>query len=156
MAAKYISLLISVSIITSLFIVILTLGGCINLKIELPDDPGWGIGYFVVSNELNSIKDYEKPLKNIMIRSTDKNIYAIIKILNIENMVRISWVWYGPDKSIVKRSSVTEVNLGGKFLEYFVIWDSIDPALFNKKKGKWLVALLVDDDFLASKSFTIN
>lgn len=156
MAVKNISILIKILIISSFFAVILINGGCINLKIELPDDPGWGIGYFVVSNELNNLEDYEKPLRNIKISSEDKNIYVIIKILNIEKMVHISWVWYGPDKKIVKRSSATEVNIGGKFLEYFVIWDSIDSALFHKKKGKWSVTVLVDDNFLASKSFPIN
>ena len=71
-------------------------------------------------------------------------------------MVRISWIWYGPDKKIVKRSSVTDVNHEGKFLEYFVIWDSLDSLFFYQRKGEWSVAVLVDGNFLASKSFTIN
>ncbi|MEN8154143.1 MAG: hypothetical protein ABFR75_08970, partial [Acidobacteriota bacterium] len=100
--------------------------------------------------------EYKENVKSKIIRDTDENIYAIIKICNIEKKVSVSWVWYGPDKKIVKRSAVTEVNTGEKFLEYFVIWDSLDRTFYNRKKGKWSVALMVDENFLASKSFTVN
>ncbi len=132
---RYLARLSGISICISLLFGVFLFEGCINLKIELPDDPGWGIGYFVVSDVLEKIEVQKDPVTKKNITASDKSIYAIIKILSIEKMVRISWVWYGPDKKIAKSSSATEVNLGGKFLEYFVIWDSIDPALFFKKKG---------------------
>ncbi len=84
---KYISGLIS------LLILLIQFQGCINFKIELPDDPGWGIGYFVVSKNLETIKNQKKPVNTKMISSSAKNIYAAIKIFNIEKMVRIHWVW---------------------------------------------------------------
>ena len=147
---KYISGLIS------LFILFAQFQGCINFKIEIPDDPGWGIGYFVVSKNLEDIKNHKNPVNTKMISSSAKNIYAAIKIFNIEKKVRINWVWYGPDKNIVKVSELTDVNRGGKFLEYFVIWNSLDNKFYKNRKGGWSVVVLVDGNIFASKNFAIN
>ena len=123
---------------------------------KLPEDPGWGIGYFIVSNSLESIIGNKNPKKTKMIRSSDNNIYAIIKIHHIEKTARIRWAWYGPDKKIVKRSEYTDVNRGKKFLEYFLIWNSLDKRFFKNKKGGWSVAVIVNGRLFATKNFNIN
>ena len=130
--------------------------GCINFKIDLPDDPGWGIEFFIISNYLDNDKNYEKVLKTEKVKSTDEFIYSIIKILNIEKKVNVSWVWYDPDNKIAKKSSATEVNSNSNFLEYFVIWDSISRSQFNEKKGKWSVSVFVNGEFFAYKKFVIH
>ncbi len=134
---------------------IVLINSCINLKILLPEDPGWGIEFFVVSNNLDPENNYDKIAKNIRIKSTDEYIYSIVKILNIEKKVKISWFWYGPDKKIIKKSSDTEVNSNSDFLEYFVIWDSIEKSYYQERKGNWSVIVMANGEFLSYKSFVI-
>lgn len=144
---------------TLIFVVLLCFQlsqGCINLKIDLPPDPGWGIEYFIISNYLDHDNNYEKILKSVKVKTTDEYVYSIIKVLNIEKRVDISWVWYGPDKKIVKKSSETVVNSNSNFLEYFVIWDSLERSLFHKKRGKWSVSVLVNGEFFSYKKFVIH
>jgi len=131
------------------------INNCINLKISLPEDPGWGIEFFVVSNNLNPENNYGDITGNVKIKSTNDFIYSILKILNVENKVKISWLWYGPDKKIVKRSSDTEVNRNSNYLEYFVVWDSIEKSHFQGKKGDWSVIVMANGKFLSHKSFVV-
>jgi len=136
--------------------ILFLLPACVNLKIDVPDDPGWGVGYFVVSNHLDADNDFENPVPAKTLRTDDPQVYAIIKILKIEKSVRISWAWYGPDRILAKRSADTEVNTGSRFLEYFVIWDSLGKSFYENKKGNWTVAVTADGKFLMKKDFVIN
>ncbi len=139
----------------SIVIIIVFVGNCINLKIDIPEDPGWGIDFFFVSNELDPDKNFINPeMKTIY--STDNHIYSVAKILNIDETVKIRWVWYGPDNEVVKRSVETIVNKNAGFLEYFIVWDSMGRKYFEKKKGKWVVAILVNGKFFSKKDFQIN
>lgn len=135
------------------YVVLIT--SCINLKIMLPEDPGWGIEFFVVTNNLDPENKYENIPGNTRINSTDEYIYTVIKILNIEKKVKISWYWYGPDKKIIKKTSDTEVNSNSNFLEYFVIWDSIEKSYYQEKRGDWSVIVMADGKFLSHKSFVV-
>ena len=138
-----------------LFLSVVLINSCINLKITLPENPGWGIEFFVVSNNLDSENNYDKIAGNIKIKSTAEYIYSIVKILNIEKKVKINWFWYGPDKKIIKKSSDTEVNSNSNFLEYFVIWDSIEKSYYQERKGNWSVIVMANGEFLSYKSFVI-
>ncbi len=57
---------------------------------------------------------------------------------------------------MVRQTSGTIVNSNSNFLEYFVVWDSIENSYYQEKKGNWTVVLLAEGKFLSSRSFVIR
>ena len=122
--------------IAALLIAIFLNPGCINLKIVPPDDPGWGTGFFIITNEISGIEeDGGTGLEERGVSVSDENIYAVLKIVNVDRKAKIRWHWYGPGGALVKKSENWEVNPHENYLDYFLIWDSLESRFYKKKGG---------------------
>jgi len=140
-----------------IFCFALFFSGCINLKIETPDDPGWGTGFFLITNDIRLIElEGGAGLKEKQVTVSDENVYAVLKIVKVDKKAEIRWVWYGPAGKRVKKSEKWEVNPDGNYLDYFLVWDSLENGYFMKRKGKWTVTVLVDGVYLTSRTFRIR
>ncbi|MEN8153003.1 MAG: hypothetical protein ABFR75_03200 [Acidobacteriota bacterium] len=129
---------------------------CVSLKIELPEDPDEIIDYIAVLRSIDENIDFSKPVKDENVSIKDKNIFSLVKVLNISNTGSLKWFWYDPGKKLVKSSSPSMINKDGKYLEYFIAWDEIGKDLFFKKKGKWSVVIKLNGKFLGKKDFIIK
>lgn len=141
--------------ITVFLIFLLSVSGCIRLKVELPPDPEVVVEYIAVKKSVHGINDFSKKLKDDEIRIFDPKVYLVIKVNDVGEPKQIQWRWFGPDEKIVRESDPQEVNQDEGYLSYFIAWDSMGNDLFEKKPGKWTVVVTVDNHFFTRKSFSI-
>jgi hypothetical protein len=90
------------------------------------------------------------------VATTDADLYALIKVLQVSKPLKLQWHWYAPDKKLLRQSKTVEINAKGKFLSYFVAWDALPQTYYAEKKGRWTVLITADGSFLAKTEFEVN
>jgi hypothetical protein len=140
-----------------LFMVIaLGLFSCCSFRVDVPLDPECVIDTLVIVKAIPAKADLENIIAAEPVATTDPNIYALIKVLQVSKPLKLQWHWYAPDNKLLRESKVAEINAKGKYLSYFVAWDALPQTYYLEKKGRWTVLITADDSFLAKTEFEIN
>ena len=80
----------------------------------------------------------------------------MIKVMDVEEKMEVTWRWYTPDGEPARVSPPAIVNEGVDYLEYFIVWDSIENCLFKDHKGSWTVTVHVNGKFFSGRKFMIH
>lgn len=139
-----------------LLLVPLGLFSCFSFRIELPLDPECIIDTLVIVKAIPAKADLENKIVAEPVATTDANIYALIKVLQLTKPLKLQWLWYSPDNKLLRQSKSVEINAKSKYLSYFVAWDGLPQTFYAEKKGRWTVLITADDAYLAKTEFDIN
>ncbi len=130
--------------------------GCLLLKIELPEDPGLKIDYFIVSETIPDQSMIEKHQKDGKVSINSNMIYSILKVSEVGKSGNIRWKWYGPDGKLIRVSPNIQINKNNSYLRYFVAWDNLNKEFFSDKPGYWSVVVFLKGKFFVKKKFNLN
>ena len=134
----------------------LGLFSCFSFRVEVPLDPECVIDTLVIVKAVPEKADLEKKIIAEPVTTSDANIYALIKVLQLSKPLKLQWHWYTPDNKLLRQSKSVEINAKGKYLSYFVAWDALPQTYYAEKKGRWTVLITADDAYLAKTEFDIN
>lgn len=134
----------------------LGLFSCFSFRVEVPLDPECVIDTLVIVKTIPAKADLENKIVAEPVATTDPNIYALIKVLQVSKPLKLQWHWYAPDNKLLRKSKIAEINAKGKYLSYFVAWDVLPQTYYSEKKGRWTVLITADGSFLAKIEFEIN
>jgi hypothetical protein len=129
---------------------------CFSFRIEVPLDPECVIDTLVIIKTLPAKADMEEKIAAEPVATTDPNIYALIKVLQVSKPLKLQWHWYAPDNILLRKSKSIEINAKGKYLSYFMAWDVLPQTYYSEKKGRWTVLITADGSYLAKTEFEIN
>jgi hypothetical protein len=129
---------------------------CFSFRIEVPLDPECVIDTLVIVKAIPAKADLENKIAAEPVATTDANIYALIKVLQVSKPLKLQWHWYAPDNKLLRKSKIAEINAKGKYLSYFVAWDALPQNYYSEKKGRWTVLITADGSYLAKTEFEIN
>jgi hypothetical protein len=129
---------------------------CFSFRVTVPLDPECVIGSLAIVHSEPAEMDFEKPISDEPITATDERVYTLIKVLQVSKPLTLQWNWYSPDNQLVRQSKTVEINAKGKYLAYFVAWDTLPRSNYSEKKGNWTVVITADGGFLARKDFLVN
>jgi hypothetical protein len=132
------------------------LSGCFSFRITVPEDPECMVGALAVVRSEPGTMDFEKPILDEAVAASDERIYLLVKVLQVNKPLTLQWNWYSPDNELARQSRTVEINSKGKYLAYFVAWDTLAKAFYSEKKGNWTVMITADGAFLARKDFALN
>lgn len=139
-----------------LLAIVLGLFSCFSFRVEVPLDPECVIDTLVIVKTIPAKADLENKIVAEPVATTDPNIYALIKVLQVSKPLKLQWHWYAPDNKLLRKSKIAEINAKGKYLSYFVAWDVLPQTYYSEKKGRWTVLITADGSFLAKIEFEIN
>ena len=134
----------------------LGLFSCFSFRIEMPLDPECVIDTLVIVKTIPAKTDMEEKIIAEPVATTDANIYALIKVLQVSKPLKLQWHWYTPDNKLLRQSKSVQINAKGKYLSYFVAWDVLPQTYYAEKKGSWTVLITADGSFLAKTEFQVN
>jgi hypothetical protein len=129
---------------------------CFSFRVEIPLDPECVIDTLVMVKTIPEKAALEEKIVAAPVATTDPNLYALIKVLQVSKPLKLQWHWYAPDKKLIRQSKSVEINAKGKYLSYFVAWDALPQNYYAEKKGLWTVLITADGTFLAKTEFEIN
>ena len=129
---------------------------CFSFPLEIPLDPECVIDTLVIVKAIPEKTAMEEKIAAETVTAGDPNLYALIKVLQVSKAMTLQWHWYSPDNTLQRRSKTVEINANGKYLSYFVAWDSLPQSYYADKKGLWTVLITADGSFLAKGEFKIN
>jgi hypothetical protein len=129
---------------------------CFSFRVEVPLDPECVIDTLVIVKAIPEKADLENKIAAEPVATTDANIYALIKVLQVSKPLRLQWHWYAPDNKLLRKSKSVVINAKGKYLSYFVAWDALSQTYYSEKKGRWTVLISADGSFLAKTEFEIK
>lgn len=129
---------------------------CFSFPLEIPLDPECVIDTLVIVKSIPEKTALEEKIVAEAVASTDANLYALIKVLQVSRAMKLQWLWYSPDNKLLRRSKTVEINAKDKYLSYFVAWDSLPHSFYAEKKGRWTVVITADGSFLAKTEFLVN
>ena len=129
---------------------------CFSFPLEIPRDPECVIDTLVIVKAIPEKTAMEEKIAAEPVAAGDPNLYALIKVLQVSKAMKLQWHWYSPDNKLLRRSKSVEINANGKYLSYFVAWDSLPQSYYADKKGLWTVLITADGSFLAKTEFQIN
>ena len=129
---------------------------CFSFRIEVPLDPECVIDTLVIVKAIPAKADLENKIAAEPVATTDANIYALIKVLQVSKPLKLQWHWYAPDNKLLRKSKIAEINAKGKYLSYFVAWDVLPQNYYSEKKGRWTVLITADGSYLAKTEFEIK
>jgi len=129
---------------------------CFSFRVTVPLDPECVIGALAVVRSEPAAMDFEKPISDEPVTATDERIYTLVKVLQVSKPLTLQWNWYSPDNQLARQSKTVEINAKGKYLAYFVAWDTLARTVYSEKKGNWTVVITADGAFLARKDFLVN
>jgi len=139
-----------------LLAIVLGLFSCFSFRVEVPLDPECVIDTLVIVKTIPAKADLENKIAAEPVATTDPNIYALIKVLQVSKPLKLQWHWYAPDNKLLRKSKIAEINAKGKYLSYFVAWDVLPQTYYSEKKGRWTALITADGSFLAKIEFEIN
>lgn len=142
--------------VLALLAISLSLFSCFSFRIEMPLDPECVIDTLVIVKTIPEKAALEDKIVAEPASTTDANLYALIKVLQVSKPLKLQWHWYSPDNKLLKESKNIEINAKGKYLSYFVAWDVLPQSYYAGKKGRWTVLITADGSFLAKTEFDIN
>jgi hypothetical protein len=134
----------------------LALFSCFSFRVEIPLDPECIIDTLVIVKAIPEKAAFEEKTVAEPVATTDPNLYALIKVLQVSKPLKLQWHWYTPDNKLLRQSKVVEINSKDKYLSYFVAWDVLPQSYYAGKKGLWTVLITADGSFLAKTEFLIN
>ena len=132
---------------------------CISFKI-IPSFPLEGyVETIVICSEVDESGELLKP-KEIKSEYTpeDESLYCFIELQNISRRIRMRWRWYGPDKTMSQESEEVIINRAEQYLETLTAYDEL---ILNDQElveliGRWTVVVLIDDQLVARRKFSIR
>jgi hypothetical protein len=139
-----------------LLAIALGLSSCFSFRVEVPLDPECVIDTLVIVKTVPAKADLENKIAAEAVATTDPNIFALIKVLQLSKPLKLQWHWYTPDNKLLRNSKSVEINAKSKYLSYFVAWDILPQTYYAEKKGLWTVLVTADGSFLAKTEFKIN
>ena len=139
-----------------LLAIALGLFSCFSFRVEVPLDPECVIDTLVIVKTIPAKAALEEKIVAEPAVTTDANLYALIKVLQVSKPLKLQWHWYSPDNKLQRQSKTVEINAKGKYLSYFVAWDVLPQTYYAEKKGRWTVLITADGSFLAKTEFEIN
>ena len=134
----------------------LSLFSCFSFRVEVPLDPECVIDTLVIVKAIPEKTDLENKITAEKVATTDPNIYALIKVLQVSKPLNLQWHWYAPDNKLLRKSKIAGINAKGKYLSYFAAWDVLPQTYYAEKKGRWTVLITADGSYLAKTEFEIN
>jgi len=137
-------------------VIALGLFSCFSFRIEVPLDPECVIDTLVIVKTIPEKTNLEDKIVAEPVATTDANIYALIKVLQVSKPLKLQWHWYAPDNTLLRKSKSVQINAKGKYLSYFMAWDAMPQSYYAEKKGRWTVLITADDSYLAKTEFEIN
>jgi hypothetical protein len=129
---------------------------CFSFKVEVPLEPECVIDTLVIVKTIPDKTALEGKIAAEPAATTDANLYALIKVLQVSKPLKLQWHWYGPDNKLLRQSKTVEINAKNKYLSYFVAWDAMPQSYYVEKKGRWTVVITANDSFLAKTEFEIK
>ena len=142
--------------ILALLAIALALISCFSFRVEVPLDPECVIDTLVIVKAIPDKAVLEEKITAEQVATTDPNMYALIKVLQVSKPLKLQWHWYAPDNKLLRKSKTAQINAKGKYLSYFVAWDALPQTYYAEKKGRWTVLITADDAYLAKTEFEIN
>jgi len=139
-----------------LLLLVLGMVSCFSFRVEVPLDPECVIDTLVIVKTIPAKEAMENKIVAEAVATTDANIYALIKVLQLSKPLKLQWHWYTPDNQLLRKSKIAEINTKSKYLSYFVAWDALPQIYYAEKKGRWTVLITADDAYLAKTEFEIN
>lgn len=136
--------------------IVLGLFSCFSFRVEVPLDPECVIDTLVIVKTIPEKEALEGKIAAEPVATTDPNLYALIKVLQVSKPLKLQWHWYAPDNKLLRKSKIAEINAKGKYLSYFVAWDALPQTYYEGKKGRWTVLITADGSFLAKTEFLVN
>lgn len=86
----------------------------------------------------------------------EKDIICFVQMKNIRKAARLRWKWYAPDLSLFKETKDMIINAEEDFLETISAFDQITIPAEVKSDGQWVVAVFMDRELIARKSFIVK
>jgi uncharacterized membrane protein len=86
----------------------------------------------------------------------DRDVICFVRMKNIRKAARLRWRWYAPDLSLFKETKDTIINAEEDFLEAISAFDRITIPGESKSDGQWVVAVFMDRELIARKSFSFK
>ena len=142
--------------ISLVFVAICLLAACVNLKIEIPQDPLFTLEYEAILTEVNQAADFSKKIADQVINTKSPKVTYLIKVQSIEKKRKLVWRWYNPKEELVFQSEPILVNQNTKFLEFFIAWNSLENTKFKNNPGEWKVVVFFDGAFFHQRRFDIK
>lgn len=137
----------------------LSLASCISFRIV----PSFPVEVYVESLVLcGDVDQSGELLKPINIQTEfsteDENIICFVELKNIDRIIRMRWEWYSPDNVLSRDSGNILINQEGRALETLTAYDELQFNIRDqeKKKGRWTVIVLLDDQLIVRRMFTVR
>lgn len=90
--------------------------------------------------------------------TTNKEVAALISFKNLSGIINLRWDWFNPDGNLfhTKRAETIQTS-EGKYFKEFNAWHVLTIAgdKVAKMPGNWTVAVYINGEHLASRSFMI-
>ncbi len=137
-------------------VLMLGLFSCFSFRVEVPLDPECVIDTLVIVKAIPDKNALEEKIVAEAAATTDANLYALIKVLQVSKPLKLQWHWYSPENKLMRRSKTVEINAKDKYLSYFAAWDAMPQSYYADKKGRWTVLITADGAFLAKTEFEIK
>ncbi|MFB0566358.1 MAG: hypothetical protein ACETWK_11875 [Candidatus Aminicenantaceae bacterium] len=93
--------------------------------------------------------------KVVFIKGEDPRIYSFLSFKNVREEHFLVWKWYDPNNKVYRLTDEIKIGKGNQYFEKFIAWDNI--FLFEEKdKGKWKVAIFLDEVLLDTIEFEVK
>ena len=142
--------------VLAILAIALGLFSCFSFRVEMPLDPECVIDTLVIVKTIPAKASLEEKIAAEPVATSDPNLYALIKVLQVSKPLKLQWHWYSPENKLLRQSKSVEINAKGKYLSYFVAWDVLPQIYYAEKKGRWTVLITADGSYLAKTEFEIN
>ena len=125
------------------------------------------VGYLLPSeNQVESIHlckkiddrgDLLKPLDNQSeFTFKDDRVICFIRLKDISTKIDLKWIWYSPDKKLVRDTGNIIVSQGDRYLAVATAYDTLQLNPENIAEGQWTVVIFMNDKFIGKKLFQIS
>jgi hypothetical protein len=133
------------------------MAGCLSFKVvpsPAPEDIAFEI---MTCKKVDARGELYKPLEiTSEFRAANEEIICFVRLKNISKAIRLKWIWYGPDLKLFKETKDLIINAGEDILETISAFDRITIPAEGKGEGQWTVAVFMDREFIARKTFSVR
>lgn len=104
--------------------------------------------------ELKNEWAYPANQKNIFVKNTDKWVFCLVELRNLDSEHSLSWKWFGSEGKLHRESPEIKIEVSEK-RKNIIAWDKIKLEE-EIEIGRWSVVVFLDGKSVDTKSFEIR
>jgi hypothetical protein len=142
---------------SALSLVIVLSASCVKFTPPALDEPAAVLERFLICSSLEQTGDWAEPgpPQSVFQAGDDGQAFAFVGFIDLVGPHTLSWKWYDPSRRLYRAPDAIRIGEEGKSYESYIAWDTISVTR-DKAAGVWTVAVFMDEEFLAAKSFEIR